>query len=139
MKRLVRLVTLAICLGWTAALALPALQLGDHTPLTGWTLLINGWRATRAGVWAWYANPLFFSAVVLLLLRRERTAGVLATLALLLGISSLATGPLAARSGYFLSALSFGPGFYLWLFCLFALCSWTWVFSILKKKQWKSC
>ncbi len=139
MTRLVRLVTLAICLGWAAALALPALQLGEQAPLTGWYVLTNGWRATGAGVWAWFANPLFICAVVLLLLRRERSAGVLATLALLLGFSSLATGPLAARSGYSLPALTFGPGFHLWLICLFALCSWTWVISILKKKQWKSC
>ena len=63
MTRLVRLVTPVIFLGWVVALVLPALQLGEGAPLTGWTLLINGWRATGAGVWAWFANPLFICAV----------------------------------------------------------------------------
>lgn len=136
MTGLVRLVTPVIFLGWVVALVLPALQLGEGAPLTGWTLLINGWRATGAGVWAWFANPLFICAVALLLVRRARAAGVLAALALVLGLSSLATGASVVRAGYSVPALSFGPGFYLWLTSLFALCLWAWVAANLKKKQW---
>ena len=136
MTRLVRLVTPVICLGWVVALVLPALQLGDGAPLTGWTLLINGWRATGAGVWAWFANPLFICAVALLLVRRAQAAGVLAALALVLGLSSLATGALAVRAGYSVPALAFGPGFCLWLMSLFALCLWAWVAANLKKNHW---
>ena len=132
MTRRIRLVTLAICLAWTAALALPAMQLGEQTQLTGWTLLVNGWRAAGAGVWAWFANPLFICAAALLLARRARTAGVLAALALMLGLSSLATGALVARAGYSGPPLSFGPGFHLWLMSLFALSLWALVAANLK-------
>ena len=132
MTRRIRLVTLAIFLAWAAALALPAMQLGEQTQLTGWTLLVNGWRAAGAGVWAWFANPLFICAAALLLARRARTAGVLAALALVLGLSSLATGALVARAGYSGPALSFGPGFYLWLMSLLALGLWAWVAANLK-------
>ena len=136
MSRTDRLVTLVVCLGWLTALALPALQPGDGAPLSGWMLLINGWRAAGAGIWAWFANPLFLCSAALLLAGRDRMARVLAALALLLGLSSLATGLLAARAGYSIPTLSFRPGFWLWLMSLFALCTWAWVAPILKKKQW---
>lgn len=125
-----------ICLGWAAALALPALQPGEGAPLSGWILLTNGWRAADAGIWAWFANPLFFCSVAFLLTGRDRAARVLAAFALLLGLSSLAAGPLAARAGYSIPILSFRAGFWLWLMSLFALCAWTFVTPILKKMQW---
>ena len=134
--RQVWLITPVICLGWLAALALPAMQPGDGSPLSGWTLLINGWRAAGAGIWAWFANPLFLCSAVLLQAGRNRTARALAALALLLGLSSLAAGPLAERAGYSTPILSFRAGFWLWLMSLFALCAWTWVAPSLKKMQW---
>ena len=136
MRRLDRTVTLLICLGWAIALALPALQAGDGEPLSGWTVLLDGWRAAGAGIWAWFANPLFFCSVALLLAGRAGSARAVAALALLLGLSSLATGPLAARAGYAIPALSFLAGFWLWLMSLFALCAWTWAAPYLKEKQW---
>ena len=136
MKRTDRLAVLVVFLGWLAALALPALQFGEGAPLSGWTLLINGWRAAGAGIWAWFANPLFFCAAALLLAGRDRAARAIAALALLLGLSSLATAPLAARAGYTIPILSFRPGFWLWLLSLLALCALTWVAANLKKKQW---
>lgn len=139
MRRRDRLATLATCLGWAAALALPALQPGEGAPLSGWTLLTNGWRAADAGIWAWFANPLFFCSIAFLLAGRDRVARVLAAPALLLGLSSLVAGPLAARAGYSVPILSFRAGFWLWLMSLFALCAWTWVAPSLKKKQWKRC
>ena len=130
------LVALAVCTGWLVSLALPALQAGEGAPLSGWTLLLDGWRAAGAGIWAWFANPLFFCSIGLLLAGRIRAARVLAALTLLLGLSSLATGPLAARAGYSFPELSFGSGFWLWLSSLLALCGWTWVAPNVKKKQW---
>lgn len=136
MRRLDLLVTLVICLGWAAALALPALQPGEGAPLSGWTLLTNGWRAADAGIWAWFANPLLFCSVACLLAGRYRAARVLASLALLLGLSSLAAGPLAERAGYSIPALSFRAGFWLWLMSLAAFCTWAWMTPNLKKLQW---
>lgn len=115
---------------------MPAVQPGVGAPLSGWTLLTNGWRAADAGIWAWFANPLFFGSVALLLAGRDRAARVLAALALLLGLSSLAAGPLAARAGFSIPDLSFRAGFWLWLMSLLALFAWTWVTPTLKKKQW---
>ena len=138
MTRVVRPAALAICLGWAVALILPSLQLGDGEPLSGGALLIDGWRAAGAGIWAWFANPLFFCAAALLLAGRDRTARVPAALALVLGLSSLVTGPLAARAGYAIPALSFRAGFWLWLLSIFALFILAWVAPFLKKKQWHS-
>ncbi len=135
MTRLVRSVTLVICLGWMVSLSLPAVQLGDGAPLTGWTLLVNGWRVARAGVWAWFANPLFICSAALILARRDRAAGILAAVALMLGFSSLGAGALAARSGYEIPVLAFGSGFHLWLICLNTLCLWAWVAAFLTKMQ----
>ena len=95
--------------------------------MSGWALLMNGWRAVGAGIWAWFANPLFFCSIGLLLAGHYRAARALAALALLLGLSSLATGPLAARAGYSIPVLAFHPGFWLWLMSLLALCAWTWM------------
>ena len=136
MKRPNPLAALAVCAGWLVSLALPALQAGEGVPLTGWTLLLDGWRAAGAGVWAWFANPLFFCSIGLLLAGRYTAARVLAALTLLLGFSSLATGPLAARAGYSIPELSFGSGFWIWLSSLLALCAWTWAAPNVKKKQW---
>ena len=113
--RLVRYVTLGISLGWVGALFLDALQPEGARPLTGWELLTTGWRAAEAGIWAWFANPLFGLAVCLLLMRRAQAAGAVAGVALVLALSSLATGALA---------LVFGAGFYLWLVGS-GHCSWT--------------
>ena len=130
------LAALAVCAGWLVSLALPALQAGEGAPLSGLTLLFDGWRAAGAGIWAWFANPLFFFSIGLLLAGRDRAARLLAALTLLLGLSSLATGPLAARAGYSIPELTFGPGFWLWLSSLLALCAWTWAAPNVKKNQW---
>ena len=132
------LAALAVCLGWAVSLALPALQAGDGAPIAGWTLLANGWRAAEAGIWAWFANPLFLCSAALLLAGRTGPARVLAGLALALGLSSLAAAPLAARAGYPIPALSFLAGFCLWISSFAGLCAWTWLAPNLKKMQWFS-
>ena len=133
--RLVRYVTLGISLGWIGALFLDALQPEGARPLTGWELLTTGWRGAEAGIWAWFANPLFGLAVCLLLMRRAQAAGAVAGVALVLALSSLATGALAARAGYVVPALVFGAGFYLWLVSLCAMWLWAWMAAYLLDKQ----
>ena len=133
--RLVRCVTVGISLGWVGALFLDALHPQGARPLTGWELLTTGWRAAEAGIWAWFANPLFGLAVCLLLMRRAQAAGAAAGMALVLALSSLATGALAVRARYVIPALAFGSGFYLWLVSLFAMWLWAWMAAYLLNKQ----
>lgn len=134
-KRVVRLVAVGISLVWIGAMFPAALQPVGGEPLTGWDLLTTGWRAASAGIWAWFANPLFVCAVCLLLIGRAQAAGVLAGLALVLGISSLASGALAARAGYPVPPMFFGAGFYLWLTALFSLWLWAWMAAFVNKMQ----
>ena len=110
---------------------LDALHPQGARPLTGWELLTTGWRAAEAGIWAWFANPLFGLAVCLLLMRRAQAAGAAAGMALVLALSSLATGALAVRARYVIPALAFGSGFYLWLVSLFAMWLWAWMAAYL--------
>ncbi len=118
---------------------LPALQPVGGSMLSGWDVLRTGWRGPTAGVWAWYANPLFVLAAGALLLNWSRVAGVLAGLALVLGLTGFAAAELATASGYRIPALSFAAGSYLWVGTLFALWVWAWFAVYLEVKTVRRC
>ena len=119
------LALLGISVSWVVALFLPALEPQGAAALTGWEVLRTGWRGVTVGVLAWYANPLFVAAVAASVLRRNKAAGILAGLALVLGLTAIATAELVTRAGYPSVALSFRAGFYVWVFALAALALWT--------------
>ena len=114
---------------------LPAMRLDGGEVLTGWYVLGEGWRASTAGIWAWYANPLLVGAVGLMLLRWSRVAGVVAGTALVLGLTSFATPDLVARAGFPSPSLSFAAGFYLWLASLLSLTVCAWVAAFPREKH----
>lgn len=118
----------AIAIAWLSSLALPAVHLPSGTAYGGFELLRRAWAAPQAGIFAWYANPLFIGAALLGVLGWMRTAGVLASVALFLGLTSFAAEPLARASGAAVPPLTWGIGFYLWLASLAALCVSMWVF-----------
>ncbi len=115
-----------IAAAWLASLALPAIHLPSGAAYDGAELLRRAWAAPRAGVYAWYANPLFVAASVAAVLRWLRAAGVLSGVALVLALTSFAARPLARASGVAVPDWSFGAGFYLWLAALAALCAAAW-------------
>lgn len=109
---------------WASSLALPAIAPRNGEVLTGFDALLRGWRAAEAGVYSWYANPLFVLATIASVFGRFRTAAVLAGLGLLLALTSFAASALARNSGIPAPELGFGPGFYLWLAAQTGLLLW---------------
>ena len=122
--RRVVLVGIGVC--WLVSLALPAIRVAGGPLLNGADILARGWQGAGAGVYAWYSNPLFLLALLLGSLGRLRSAGVLSGGAFLLGLTTLAMGPLAAESGIAIPAVSLQIGFYLWLGAQLALLVWSW-------------
>jgi len=113
---------------WAASLALPAVRVAGGPDLDGFDILRQGWQGARAGVFAWYANPLFVVAVGMGLFAWQRCAGVIAGLALVLALTSFAASELAQGSGIAATTLSFDFGFYLWLAAQLGLLLWSWAF-----------
>ena len=113
---------------WLLSLALPAVEVSG-TSVRGHVLLARGWRATDAGVLAWYANPLFVAAFCASLLSRHRTAGVLSSLSLLLALTSFASEELARARGVAVPAVAFASGFYVWLAASSMLAVWSWMLA----------
>ena len=113
---------------WAASLALPAVRVAGGPDLDGFDILRQGWQGARAGVFAWYANPLFVIAVCMGLFAWQRCAGVISGLALVLALTSFAASELAQGSGTAATALFFDIGFYLWLAAQMGLLLWSWAF-----------
>jgi hypothetical protein len=121
-----RLVPLAaIALLWCVSLALPALVVRDGPMLDGTDLFLRGWRGVSHGIVAWYANPLFFCALVLAVLRRDGACTVAALLALVLALTSFALEPLLGLHMKSVPDVVFSSGMYVWLGALLALAAWS--------------
>ncbi len=113
---------------WAASLALPAVSVAGGPDLDGLDILRRGWQGARAGVFAWYANPLFVIAVGMGIFAWQRCAGVISGLAVVLALTSFAASELAQGSGVAATALSFDIGFYLWLGAQLGMLMWSWAF-----------
>ena len=100
---------------WIAALPLASLGAAGGPTFTGLRILLQGWQGLSAGVVAWLANPLLLVAIGCGLARRYRIALILALAALLVGMTSVATGEIARLSGRNLPELSLLAGFYCWM------------------------
>lgn len=109
---------------WAFSLALPAIAPGGGQGLTGLDALLKGWQAAQAGVYSWYANPLFVLASIASVFGRFRTAAVLAGVGVLLALTSFAASALARSRGIPAPELGLGPGFYLWLAAQLGLLLW---------------
>lgn len=110
-----RFVAAGFAILWAVSLALPAIDPGNGPRFGGYEVLLQGWRAAARGVYSWYANPLFFVALIALLLNRLVLAAAVAGGASALALTSFAAARLARDGGLESVNLSFGPGFYLWL------------------------
>jgi hypothetical protein len=110
----------AIAISWTVSLALPAVDAAGST-LTGFEVLLQGWRGVRAAVPAWLANPLFLIALVLSARRRAAAAALVASLAVALSLTSFVAREIAAASGVAVPPVRLHAGFYVWLGAQLAL------------------
>ncbi|HEY8520281.1 MAG TPA: hypothetical protein VIN61_09385 [Gammaproteobacteria bacterium] len=121
---------------WAASLALPAVQIASSgQTYAGLDLLLGGFRAARAHVYAWYANPLFVVAALLGAAGMARAAGVLSAVALLLGLSSFFAADTARAAGMAVPQLDWRVGFYVWLAALAALCTWSWAYVACDRRR----
>jgi heme exporter protein D len=100
---------------YVIALVLPAVTVGSGPELSGFTLLRRGWEAGEYGIYSWYANPLMLVVLIVLAAGFARVTAIVATLSLILALTSLAAGDLARAAGLPVSALTFRAGFYIWL------------------------
>lgn len=126
MDRYSRLVPLAIItLLWGVSLALPALVVRAGPTLDGADLFVRGWRGLSRGIVAWYANPLFFAALVFAVMRRDSACTVAALLALVLALTSFALEPLLGLHMKSVPDVVFLSGMYVWLAALLALAAWS--------------
>jgi hypothetical protein len=118
---------LAVGFIWVGSLFVPAIKVGTGTSAYGWELLISGWRGWEAGVVAWYANPLFWAALLASARRLDRLALALSGTAALLALTSFtAPGVVSLVTGVSIPKLAFLQGFFLWLAAPAGLWAWSW-------------
>jgi len=120
--------TLAAMLGlWVAALFLPAIMVPGGPALSGLDVLVRGWRALDAGVYAWLANPLFMAAWVSCWRRRYVLAGTLSGVGAVLALTSFAAAGLARSVGSAVPDVTLAAGFYLWLAAQLGILAVAWI------------
>lgn len=111
---------------FAVALGLPALEVAGGRVYSGLEVLLEGWRGARAGVFAWFANPLFGAAFALALGGYRRAAGVASGAGCLLALTSFAAASIARQQGMALPELDYLAGFHVWLAAQFGLLAWCW-------------
>lgn len=116
-----------IAAAYIGVLGLPALSVSGVGTYSGVDMLFEGWQGVRAGVVAWFANPLFVGAVALAIADYRRAAGSASGIGLVLALTSFAADDLAARNGVALPELGFLAGFYAWLAVQLMLLAWCWI------------
>lgn len=109
---------------FAVAMGLPALSVTGGSVYSGLDLLLEGWRGVRAGVFSWFANPLFFIALLLAIGDRRRTAGVASAVGCVLALTSFAAPAIARSRGVALPELEYASGFYVWLAAQLGLLAW---------------
>ena len=80
---------------FVVACCLPALEFkNSHNKpddvMYGLRALVVGWSGIFAGVYAWYANPCWFAAMILAFFRRPTTATIVAVIAVALATTTFA-------------------------------------------------
>lgn len=116
-----------IAAAYVGVLALPALSIPGVGTYSGLDMLFEGWQGVRAGVIAWFANPLFVAAVALAIGEYRRAAGSASGIGLVFALTSFAAVDLAAQNGVALPELGYLAGFYAWLALQLVLLAWCWI------------
>jgi hypothetical protein len=124
MKTSWRAVAIVLGLGWAASLALPVARLGDGAGelWQGWTVLMLGWLGFFLGQFAWLANLLFATALVLLVRGRPPLVWgiMIGVLTSMLAAHALSWTSVYREGGSTAPVLSYGSGYYVWIAVIFA-------------------
>ena len=100
---------------YMAALPTAALHFANHPPVKGITTLLWGWWGVLTGDVPWLANPLYFVALVLVLLGCYKSSQLLCVLALALGMRSLSVEKWYFNEAEGTPVTALGLAFYLWM------------------------
>ena len=100
---------------YLAALPTSALHFANHSPVKGITTLLWGWWGVLTGDIPWLANPLYFVALVLILLGCYKSGQLLCALALVLGVRSFYVEKWFFNEAEGTPVTSLGLAFYLWM------------------------
>ena len=129
---------IAISLGWVSiacyvlSLAMPAFRFSPDEPWvkfsggndlwSGLVVLMLGWVGIFQGVLAWFANPAWLVAVILLFRSRFKACAAWAFAAICLALTSYFLNAIAAdEGGGEIHIQTMGSGFYVWLLSLLVL------------------
>lgn len=113
--RLARWLALGGLVLYLFSLWLPAVRGSGFPTQSGWDMLQQGATAWRDGIVAWYANPAIWLTVLFALIGRFRVAAILATVGLVLALSSFSAATVAEAGGRSVPPFGFAIGFYVWL------------------------
>ncbi|MEM9790469.1 MAG: hypothetical protein AAF842_08675 [Planctomycetota bacterium] len=102
----------AVVLVFVVSLFLPVFYRSDGTHVApGWAALVYGWMAVHP---AWLANPLWLAGLILLGCKRYLVAAIIATLGVLLALSTFSLVGAKMWTGD-LTVLAISAGYYAWL------------------------
>ena len=110
-----RLVLAASALLFLAALPAPALLFTDRPPVRGITTLAFGWWGVILGDFPWFANPLYFGALVLLWRGFNLAAAALSVLAIVIGLRTLGVDEWYHNEAGGTPVVGFGLAFWFWI------------------------
>ncbi len=110
-----KIVALASGISYLAALPTPALHFANHSPVKGITTLLAGWWGVITGDIPWFANPVYFLALVLMLLGCYKSSQLLCALALGLGVRSVYVEQWFFNEAGGTPITALGLAFYLWV------------------------
>ena len=94
---------------------MPALQFATHAPVRALTTLLLGWFGVLSFDLPWFANPLYFTALVLAVTHRVTAAQVCSLLAFVVGLLSLRVREWYFNEGSGTPVDKLGPAFYFWM------------------------
>jgi hypothetical protein len=113
-----RWLLLAAVVLYLLSLWLPAVTGQGFPEQSGMDLLRQGSGSWRNGIFAWYANPALWIAIVTAWFGMHRAALAAAAAGLVLGLSSFAAAGIAVRAGRSVPEFAYVSGFYVWLVAL---------------------
>lgn len=97
------------------SLVLPALLFNSHSPIWGYEVLMWGWWGVLVHQVAWFANPIYASALINYRFKRRKSAITSAAVAVLVGLTSFAADGWWFNEAGPTSITALGPGFYAWI------------------------
>jgi hypothetical protein len=100
---------------YAVALGLPALEFASHEPVRGYDALLWGWWGLLTFDFPWLANPIYFLAILLVLVGLRKVGQVLSAVAFALGWLSLGVKKWWFAENEGTPVENLGSAFYFWM------------------------